>query len=436
MPPARQICAKMAPRDLFPWRGQLWVNRMRPTPEFHKQVKDALEHLYDTAYLETHPLLSQFANEAADSRLTRAQKLRGLLKETIEELRPSDGSPRPATSPQWRSYLALRHRFVQGMSPDDTGIELGISLRQLQRELHKGLDAVTALLWDKRERAAPPASEARQELDSELNGWEFARQRCDVRALVDDTLWTCKPLLDERGVKTPADLPADLPPVFVDATMTRQMLFKLLRILTRTGQGATCTLRAHAEAQVVHLALRTSRPAAIAREADWQTALWIARQQGIAVETRTLADGGSEIELTLPRAIEPRVLVIDDNAAIHQLFERYLAPHHYEVLHAHGGAEALQLAADEQPDAITLDVMMPNVDGWQVLRQLAAHPKTARIPIVICSVLKEPDLAFSLGARAYLKKPVDRLELVTTLARLLSTAAPAGAAPPPTPEDS
>ena len=51
---------------------------------------------------------------------------------------------------------------------------------------------------------------------------------------------------------------------------------------------------------------------------------------------------------------------------------------------------------------------MPNVDGWQVLRGLARDPATARIPVVICSVLKEPELAFSLGARAYLKKPVDR----------------------------
>jgi CheY-like chemotaxis protein len=79
----------------------------------------------------------------------------------------------------------------------------------------------------------------------------------------------------------------------------------------------------------------------------------------------------------------------------------------------------LQLAGEKHPDAITLDVMMPNVDGWQVLRGLANAPATANIPVIICSVLKEPELAFSLGARAYLKKPVDRLELVATLARLV-----------------
>jgi hypothetical protein len=76
--------------------------------------------------------------------------------------------------------------------------------------------------------------------------------------------------------------------------------------------------------------------------------------------------------------------------------------------------------AETQPDVITLDVMMPNMDGWQVLRALAQNPATAKIPVVVCSVLREPEVALSLGARAYLKKPIDPLMLVETLARLLT----------------
>ena len=99
--------------------------------DFRKQVKDALEHLYDTAYLETHALLLQFPNPATDTRLTRAQKLRSLLKETIEAVRPPEGFP--SASPEWRSYLALRYRYMQGKSQGEVEAELGISLRQLQR---------------------------------------------------------------------------------------------------------------------------------------------------------------------------------------------------------------------------------------------------------------------------------------------------------------
>ncbi len=77
------------------------------------------------------------------------------------------------------------------------------------------------------------------------------------------------------------------------------------------------------------------------------------------------------------------------------------------------------MVAENPPDLIILDVMMPTMDGWQVLRSLKQNPGTEKIPIIVCSVLKEPELAISLGARAYLKKPVDRLELLATLERIL-----------------
>jgi CheY-like chemotaxis protein len=125
----------------------------------------------------------------------------------------------------------------------------------------------------------------------------------------------------------------------------------------------------------------------------------------------------------LPRVTPTRVLVVDDNPAIQQLFERYLAPQQYDVIHARSGSEALRLAEEMQPSVITLDVMMPTMDGWQVLRALQQNPATAHIPIVVCSVLNEPEIALSLGARAYLKKPIDRLTLVETLTQVLADAA-------------
>jgi CheY-like chemotaxis protein len=406
---------------------------MDPEVEFRKLVRDALEHLYDTAYLETHPLLSQFPKPAVDSRLTRAQNLRTLLKETIEALRPQEGSA--AGSPEWRSYLALRHRYVQGMSQGETEIELGISLRQLQRELHKGLDAVSALVAEKRVAAPRTVPDETQDLQNELDQWAAARARCEVQSLVDDTLWMVKPMLEERGVAVQMVLPADLKPVLVDATLTRQALFLILRVLIRNTRTGTLILRARDDQDHGRLALSSSTRVAYEAEPDWQAALLICQRQGVTLDAHTGPDGGIEMVLGLPRATPRRVLVVDDNAALHQLFERYLTPHQYEVIHAYGGDAALELAIEQHPDAITLDVMMPNVDGWQVLRGLAENPATATIPIIICSVLKEPALAFSLGARAYLKKPVDRLELVATLARLLTPVTPAAAGSPPMPED-
>jgi putative two-component system response regulator len=77
------------------------------------------------------------------------------------------------------------------------------------------------------------------------------------------------------------------------------------------------------------------------------------------------------------------------------------------------------MIAETRPDLIILDVMMPSMDGWQVLRSLKQNPATKSTPIIICSVLREPELAISLGAISYLIKPVDRLELLATLERII-----------------
>ncbi len=162
--------------------------------DFRKHVKDALEHLYDTAYLEVHPLLPHLTGGPDTvNRATHAQKLRSLLKESIEMLRPPQGMP--SRSPEWRSYLALRYRYVQEMTVGQVEGELGLSRRQLQREIQRGLEALASVLWTRHGEAPATASPAEPaapvpapELESELNQWELVRQACEVRTLVDDAL--------------------------------------------------------------------------------------------------------------------------------------------------------------------------------------------------------------------------------------------------------
>ncbi|MEW5717805.1 MAG: response regulator [Chloroflexota bacterium] len=381
---------------------------------FHKQVKDALEHLHDAAYLQVHPLLSQIASEVADSQQTRAQRLRAWLKNAIEQLRPAQDLP--SSSPEWRSYLALRYRYLQRMNPTNIENELGISQRQLYRELNKGMDALAALLWEQRGQIAQPPARAldAQDLEGELSQWNLTRQNCDVCALVEETHLTLRPMMQLRGIAIALQMPADLPSVFVDATLTRQALFNVLRfVLNRTR--ADVVLSAGAQDKHVGIVIVADDVEVDRAAEDWRNAELLFGAQGGILDQ----NGVGQITIRLPRPTQPRVLVIDDNPAIQQLFERYLAPQQYQVLHAQSGADALRLATEARPDVITLDVMMPNMDGWQVLRALAQDPATAKTPVVVCSVLREPETALALGARAYLKKPVDRLALVETLARVL-----------------
>jgi PAS domain S-box-containing protein len=120
-----------------------------------------------------------------------------------------------------------------------------------------------------------------------------------------------------------------------------------------------------------------------------------------------IASGDAQSELT--------VLVVDDDAAAHELIGAMLSREGFRVVHASSGKEALALAEEIHPSAITLDVMMPQMDGWSVLTALKANPALADIPVIMVSMLNERGMGFSLGASGYLTKPIDRSRLTAIL---------------------
>ncbi|MGC1481537.1 MAG: response regulator [Chthoniobacterales bacterium] len=114
------------------------------------------------------------------------------------------------------------------------------------------------------------------------------------------------------------------------------------------------------------------------------------------------------------------VLVIDDDADARELYRRTLEKSGCRVLVAGNGETGLALARSAHPDVITLDVMMPGLDGWSVLSTLRADPHTAGIPVLMVTMVREQKLGFSLGATDYLTKPVDANQLRALIGRHLS----------------
>jgi CheY-like chemotaxis protein len=109
------------------------------------------------------------------------------------------------------------------------------------------------------------------------------------------------------------------------------------------------------------------------------------------------------------------VLVIDDEVAVRDLMQRFLTREGFRVVAAAGGEEGLRRARELRPDAITLDVMMPGMDGWAVLSALKADPDVADIPVVMLTIVDDKNLGYALGAADYLTKPIDRERLVAVL---------------------
>jgi CheY-like chemotaxis protein len=109
--------------------------------------------------------------------------------------------------------------------------------------------------------------------------------------------------------------------------------------------------------------------------------------------------------------------VIDDDKNVQELMSRYLKREGYDVLTAMNGEQGLEKARSWQPDAITLDVMMPELDGWATLSRLKADPQTCHIPVVMLSIVDDRGRGFALGAADYLTKPVDWQQLNGILKR-------------------
>ena len=122
------------------------------------------------------------------------------------------------------------------------------------------------------------------------------------------------------------------------------------------------------------------------------------------------------------QAGERLVLVVDD-ATVRELVERHLERAGFAVVTARDGQEGLRLVRELRPAAVTLDIMMPDLDGWTVLAAIKGDPELAGIPVVLMSIVDQKNRGYALGAADYLVKPVDRAKLVATLTNICGAAA-------------
>jgi adenylate cyclase len=109
------------------------------------------------------------------------------------------------------------------------------------------------------------------------------------------------------------------------------------------------------------------------------------------------------------------VLVIDDDAAVRDLMTRFLGKMGFHAVSAANGDEGLRLAEKIQPSIITLDVIMPGLNGWDVLGQLKARPELASIPVIMVTIVDNETMGLEKGASNYLVKPIDRDRLALAL---------------------
>jgi signal transduction histidine kinase/DNA-binding response OmpR family regulator len=173
---------------------------------------------------------------------------------------------------------------------------------------------------------------------------------------------------------------------------------------SRPGEGTTFTVELPMRLEVsarAHLPVVEQRPAASLGALSLQGSNYV-----------VLSD---RVSIPAPERNASAVLVIDDELEVRNLLKRFLEGLGYTVHLAADGAAGLRLAGELQPALVTLDAMMPDVDGWTVLRDLKSNPQTCDIPVVMITVLDDKYKGFALGASDYVTKPIDWQRLSRTL---------------------
>lgn len=428
-----------------------------PSPEFSRLLRDALLHLNSPTHLTGHALndvLRPLLNRGTD----QAQGLREVLIDALEALEPHGGAS--ADDAVRRPYLVLVYRCLDGFSVEEVSRRLHVGTRQCRRDLHAGLAAVAAVVWGRLQQSSEASGRADAAVDSavsaELAALGVTLEHASLAGLCD----SLRPSLAAIGEMYGTPIELQLQPdagVLCDPMLTKQALLSCLTVLAdqaadaprpepslvvQTLAGgpeaaehaaaglrpeALLVLQTHAGEPQVAVAIRPPLAADAVADlrADLSEAMELLACQGATLRLTLAEDGGcTGLVLAFPAQAARTVLVVDDNDGMRQLYERYLSEGRYQVALAGSAAEAETMLQARRPDAIVLDVMMRGVDGWELLQRLKSRPELAGVPVIVCSVLKEPGLALALGARAYLKKPITAEALVACLGDVLAASSP------------
>jgi CheY-like chemotaxis protein len=408
-------------------------------------VRDALLHLYDPGHLHGHALL-RYAPIKQTETFGGGKGLRQAILDAIEGLRPGPGVP--AASRAWRLYQILEFRYIEGLDIAAVTGQTALSRSQYHREHLRALQAVASVLWEQwglgatwfglRGQAEPPsepAPSARGEARHLLQ--ERTADRIDVADVALGVARLVEPLARRHGVALQLEFPTGLPDLRGDRVALRHALLTLLTPALHRGEGGALEVRGTASFRQITIDLLFPAQGGAPQAELTESRPFVEALGGRLTVLAPQPPAGSwRVRLQFPTDRRPALLVVDNNADFLRLIERYLAGQAWQMMAAIDADKALILATQRRPDAILLDVVIPGRDGWELLQDLKTAPETHAIPVVVCSVLYEPDVAVALGAAAYLKKPITQRQLLDWLGSFptsIGTASSGGVAASPAP---
>jgi CheY-like chemotaxis protein len=286
---------------------------------------------------------------------------------------------------------------------------------------------------------------------------ELAFDEVNIADIVTSVLSTMSGLVKDRPIQIKRFIEPHLPIVRADAIRTRQVMINLLSNASKFTDEGDITVRVGLDTapnglKEIRVSVTDTGPGiskedqeklfqAFSQVDDSPTRKTGGTGLGLSIcqQLITLHGGriwvdsevgkGSTFSFTLPLFRNEKgsllagggklILSIDDDIHVIELFERYLNPQGYKVIPLTDPSQALERVKQLKPLAVTLDVMMPGVDGWKVLDILKGDSETRDVPVIICSIVEDPEKANKLGASDYLVKPILEDDLISAVEKVL-----------------
>jgi CheY-like chemotaxis protein len=398
-------------------------------------LRHALRNIYDPDELKKSPLMRLLSLDELEA----PPSLQNILTSAIRELKPD--SSLSSQSHAWRIYNILNSRYIQQFQQEEVARSVGLSARQMRRLDRLALLALAEHIWtynrkDTQHNPAPGAELTRAAIlesnfDRQSNELTWLEQTqvkevISTLNLATAITKTIEPLTRSLNIVVEYVVPDHLPDVVVKLLPLRQAVLTLLTTFLNHCHDGKIVMRAqpHSNYNRIEIDADCIFAEPPASKNDLRESLRIASQLvalsggTIEIAPSLFRPGFDQIVLTLPVSEKIVALVIDDNEDTLLLFQRFLVKTQYLVIGARNFNEAMAAIEHTIPHIIILDVMMPEIDGWELLERLREFPKTHDRPIIMCSILPQEQLALMFGAAAFIRKPITQESILRILDEL------------------
>lgn len=382
-----------------------------------KDVREALLNLYTPTALAKCSLAEALPEmQKAVDPSEKAQLLRDLLLDTIAQLRPIGRAGVPASAS--RAHECLTLRYVSGLAIDDVAEELALSVRQVYRDLRWAEERMAEIIGLRRQDSSSaeeePASDA---IVQELQALAHKPEDVSLAEVAQWAVATLAPLAARLHSSLRYSGPSLGAFVNITPGVLKEAIVQVLSAVVQSTPGSEVQIQVSASAEMAQACVPIPPLEQLKRRDLLEAALHVAEVQRLRYRLST--DGqGALLCLMVPLSQRRQLLVIEDNPSATALYERYLADSEWDMVVASDPRLAVDLAICKQAEAVVLDIMMPETDGWSVLQALQTSPETRSLPVVICSIVDDPELGLALGAAACLTKPVSRADFLQALRRV------------------